>query len=191
MLVGLAWVNDRIGLSGQGHPQSACWLDAPDTYVRTIREVTKLLEYLGSDAPRTLVTPMNKAYRWYSRGNCIGYAVKPPAVCAWGLGVKWNISKEMPYRMVRRVAPTHVWPPQDKHKGPNVNGNLTSCKCFSGHAWDHTKNLETNKPKPQTKATCRFPETISTAKRYRTKKCSSATSYYHLQSIPGTWIWLN
>jgi len=97
----------------------------------------KLLEYLGSDAPGTLVTPMNKESTRYSRGNCFGYAVKPPAVCAWGLGVNWNISKKLPYRMVGRVTPTHVWPPQEKHKGLNVNGNLTSWKCFSGHAWDH------------------------------------------------------
>jgi len=39
--------------------------------------------------------------------------------------------------MVERVAPTREWPPQDKHKGPYVNGNLTSWKCFSGQAWDH------------------------------------------------------
>ena len=23
----------------------------------------------------------------YSRGKCFGYVIKPPAVCAWGLGV--------------------------------------------------------------------------------------------------------
>jgi hypothetical protein len=47
----------------------------------------------------------------------------------FALGISW-ISNKLPYKTVGQVAQTHVWPPQDKHKGPKVNGKPNQLETF-------------------------------------------------------------